>query len=691
MRSMKSVLPKDSAEVREQLGHRAIEGLRLEREKNAEWPVPNAAADVSETPPPPPYLDADGVPIEHVPQHEARTLPPPGSPPPEAITFADFVELDERAGLPPFPIGALPGWAADWAIAAAEAEHVPLDIAATLALGAISTCVMGKAKVAIWIEPLNLYLLLIDRSGANKSGIYKAAMRPVEACVARAALEADGELAVWSAKLAAAQGRLKHEITRRSGGGTKPGRGAKVATPEDEVRSAKLEAAKRRLKRAASADDEAAIAAAAQEVQRLRAPTPKVATPEDGVLSAEQLEAAKTEREDAAKAARRNDEDAEADLAAAAQEVQRLEASRPKGGLRFCGDVTPEMFAILLAQNHAVALHSAEGAEVFEALGRYGKGPENMDTMLKAWKCDILRVDRKNGTHLSVPNPLAGMVAMAQPTVLNGLRDREGKREERGALGRFLYCVPRSLVGTRTPTRGRIESNVAEGYRSELERLLALAYPVQVDDELAMPMPMIGVSADAEAIFDSFYAETEGELRPAGDLVDVESFAAKLRSALARIAGVLHLATPSRRFFSETVDGLALGLNTIDAATTNDALAITRYFLAHGKVAHGMMDAGAGAGAALALRLFAKIAELAERGSEAGLLKLRDVVFAAHGAKAFKTAKAREAAVYTLEAAGYVRRVRPDAGERGERLAVNPDALKVWRRRESGVNGVKGG
>ncbi len=524
--------------------------------------------------------------MPHVPVHEAKALSPP---------FADFVEMDERADLPEFPLDALPRWVSEWALAAADAEQVPLDHALTLGLAALSTAVMGKAKVSIWGEPLNLYLLLIDRSGANKSGIFKAAMGPIEAYVARVERDAGAEIAVWQASRDAAEQALKSATSKRANAGKK-------TLPTEAIVDREL----------------------AQE-----------------------------------------------DLEAAAKELHRLEASRPQGGLRFCGDLTPETIDLLLSQNHAVAIHSAEGAEVFEGLGRYQKSAEKMEALLKPWKGDTLRVDRKSGLHIVKVDPVAGIVAMAQPAVLGALRDPTGKREGRGLLGRFLYNVPRSLVGKRTPTRGAMDAKTLAAYRGGLERLASIPFPAHVDGQSAPPL--IPVSEDAWTIFEAFYAEIERELRPAGDLVDVESFASKIRSALARIAGILHLA-----------NGAGFD-DSIDVRTMNHALAITRYFLAHGKVAHGMMDADSGA--ALALRLFAKIAELvaeAAPGQAHPIVKTRDVVFAAKGAKAFKTAKAMGAVLDTLEAAGYVLRVKPDDGERGERLGVNPDALKVWNRRRTG-------
>jgi len=81
-----------------------------------------------------------------------------------------------------FPIDALPGWAADYAAALAEATQTPADMAGCCVLGVLSACAGGRAVVqarAGWREPTNLYLLPVMRPGSRKSAVISAATRPV--------------------------------------------------------------------------------------------------------------------------------------------------------------------------------------------------------------------------------------------------------------------------------------------------------------------------------------------------------------------------------------------------------------------------------------------------------------------------------------------------------------------------------
>lgn len=83
----------------------------------------------------------------------------------------------EQATLPDFPLEVLPEWAVEHIVAASEARQVPVDLCATLAIGALSAAATGRAVVHLndeWTEPVNLYLVCAMRSGAGKSPAEKA-------------------------------------------------------------------------------------------------------------------------------------------------------------------------------------------------------------------------------------------------------------------------------------------------------------------------------------------------------------------------------------------------------------------------------------------------------------------------------------------------------------------------------------
>ena len=519
--------------------------------------------------------------------HEAMAaLSTSGDQTAQAVDFAPFVQLDLRAGLPPFPLDALPKWLAAWAEEAAEAEQVPLSMAAGVALGAMAIACAGKARVDMFGgEPLNLYLTLIDGSGANKSGIFARALRPVDDWEAARIGDFNARMDEWTAKV--------HEAT------------------------AEMARIKGTIGKGRKGDDQ-------------------------------------TQRE-------LDQGDARQRLEEAVKAQREVETARPRQDIRRAANITPEAMADHLSTARTVAQVSAEGAEVFETMVRYqggGKGAGKMEEVLKAWKGERLIVDRKNGTKIDVPTPTLTIVAAAQPDVLEKLRDPDGSREGRGLLGRFLYVVPVSKVGYRRLVRNKATVGAESAYREGLRRLLDLAYPGE-----GASAPMIALNDDAWAIASAFYDETEVKLRPGGELVDVASFTSKMRSHLARLAGLLHLA-----------DGHGVD-EEIGKATMARALDLARHFLTHGRAAFGMMESDPESKAAL--KVWDIIRRLAEVDEATGLLSVSPRDVQRNAPKSMRDGI--QAALSTLERFGYLRHVdrRTEAGRTEKVLLLSPDAAPL--------------
>ena len=86
------------------------------------------------------------------------------------------------APLPPFPADALPSPIADWAKATATATQTPVDLAAGMALSALSTAALSAATVRCapgWEEELAFWAVCVLPSGERKSAVLRAALEPV--------------------------------------------------------------------------------------------------------------------------------------------------------------------------------------------------------------------------------------------------------------------------------------------------------------------------------------------------------------------------------------------------------------------------------------------------------------------------------------------------------------------------------
>ncbi len=233
-------------------------------------------------------------------------------------------------------------------------------------------------------------------------------------------------------------------------------------------------------------------------------------------------------------------------------------------------DATPEAVAQGLAdQDGRLAVFSPEG-DVFALLKRYSKdGAANFETYLKAHAGDELRVDRRHAPPVTVPNPTLTVVVCVQPDVLQGLA-RERVFRERGLLARFLYAVPRSVIGKRTFDGQALPAAVRQRYMDVVLWLCKSA---------AQAAPLT-LSPDAFETWRSFALAVEGERPPGGRFAQLLDWSGKLPGLVARMAGILHAVQCAE---VERLDA------TVDCATMAAAVELGEYAAAHALAAFGMM------------------------------------------------------------------------------------------------------
>lgn len=226
-------------------------------------------------------------------------------------------------------------------------------------------------------------------------------------------------------------------------------------------------------------------------------------------------------------------------------------------------DVTPENIGTLLDQQGGrISCLSAEG-ELFDIIaGRYS-GKPNMGMFLKGHAGDMIRVNRqgREAQHIDAPAVTIGLAV--QPEVLDALSRIDGA-DGRGLLARFLYSKPVSLVGRRNLSPDLLDEQVAATYARKLSGL-TLALSDWTDPALLQLTP------EADAVLLAFQKVTESRLGPDGSYAPIVKWASKRDGAVARIAGLLHLATHPE-------DGWH---KPIDAATMAAATTLGDYFTAH--------------------------------------------------------------------------------------------------------------
>jgi replicative DNA helicase len=199
-------------------------------------------------------------------------------------------------------------------------------------------------------------------------------------------------------------------------------------------------------------------------------------------------------------------------------------------------DVTPEAATSLLAeQGGRLAIISAEGG-IFDIIaGRYSGAIPNMDVWLKGHAGDHMRVDRKGRLPEYIRKPALTLGLMIQPSVLTSIA---GHREFRGRgfLARILYARPASKVGSRKVAATPVSEEIKDAYETVVKDLASGMAGWLSDPAILM------LSPDAQKAMIEIETAVEPTLAGDGELASLADWGAKYVGAIARIAGIIHLA-----------------------------------------------------------------------------------------------------------------------------------------------------
>lgn len=199
-------------------------------------------------------------------------------------------------------------------------------------------------------------------------------------------------------------------------------------------------------------------------------------------------------------------------------------------------DVTPEAAASLLAeQGGRLAIISAEGG-IFDIIaGRYSRSAPNMDLWLKGHSGDPMKVDRKGRPPEYVRQPALTLGLMIQPAVLAAIAANREFRG-RGFLARILFAYPSSKVGRRKIAPPPNDEGTVDRYEAIVANLAAGMSGWAGDPAVLTCTPA------AHKAITAIEAAVEPTLAGDGELANLGDWGAKFVGAVARIAGILHLA-----------------------------------------------------------------------------------------------------------------------------------------------------
>ncbi|MFJ6986240.1 MULTISPECIES: YfjI family protein [unclassified Streptomyces] len=245
----------------------------------------------------------------------------------------------------------------------------------------------------------------------------------------------------------------------------------------------------------------------------------------------------------------------------------------PAEPLLLADDSTPETVTSLLAeQGGRLSVMSDEGG-IFDIIaGRYSGSP-NMEVFLKGHAGGRLRVNRQTRREY-IDAPALTMGLAVQPDVLLDIGRIKGAKG-RGLLGRFLYSLPVSTVGTRKVITDPVPEQTAATYAAKvIDLTLSLA-------DWTDPA-VIQLTPESDAALIAYQQRVEPRLKErGGSLGHINDWAGKLVGATARMAALLHLAEHGGNGYAHPVT----------EATMHAAIELGEYYTAHALAVFDAMGA----------------------------------------------------------------------------------------------------
>ncbi len=242
-------------------------------------------------------------------------------------------------------------------------------------------------------------------------------------------------------------------------------------------------------------------------------------------------------------------------------------------------DVTSESLTNEMeSQDGCIALVSSEGG-IFDILsGSYTNFP-NIDIFLKGYSGDFIKVSRIGRPSLYVKNPRLTILLTVQPKVLENVVNN-GTFTGRGLSARFLYSVPKSLVGSRRFETKPIDFDNRKRFSDLIHEIL--------NEPKTVPK-YITLSDDAYLLLKDYYESFESRL--VTDLKEIGGWAGKLVGNILRISALITRARNVRYdafLYTPSTDDSAEWM--VQKEDMENAIRLGNYFLEHARYAFDFMD-----------------------------------------------------------------------------------------------------
>lgn len=271
--------------------------------------------------------------------------------------------------------------------------------------------------------------------------------------------------------------------------------------------------------------------------------------------------------------------------------------------------------------------------------------------MLKAYSHDNLRVNRKgnDGEMIVINNPSLTVLIFAQPVVLERMFNNI-EFKEKGLCARFIYCYPKSKIGTRNVESVSAKKETTYAYNLLVRKLLE-----------TKTNKILTLSPEAYKINIEFGNMIERKLD--NELYEISDWAGKFHGLVLRIAGNLHIA--------ENIDNIE---NTvISAQTMENAIQIGTYYLQQ------TMNINSIVGSNLEAIKSKRIIKILQRKKIKGQIKRHDLFRSVRGSE-IKNITDIEEPLNLLKSLGYIKEIEPNYNGSGRKpdtiIVLNPLVFK---------------
>lgn len=277
-------------------------------------------------------------------------------------------------------------------------------------------------------------------------------------------------------------------------------------------------------------------------------------------------------------AANKRDADERQNIIDQITEIKRSMPVEVKAPVLWTSDVTPEELQDMLAEHgERMALLSAEG-NIFEVMGGLYSDKVNIDIFLQAYSGESTRINRRS-RKAELDNPALTFGMAVQPVVIESFaKGPKSQFKGKGALARFLYCIPEPMVGQRdTDLDIRVSEEVKVRYEDGIKGLLSI--PMMVDGSGQEVPRMLTLDVEAFKVYKDFDRGNEKSMAVGGELEQMNDWGGKLPGNALRIAGLMHLVEHGA---DSTV---------IEKDTMAKAVHLCELLIEHAKAAFGMAGA----------------------------------------------------------------------------------------------------